>query len=65
MKTTMSAPCCENCEYADKRGNCRSNGTECAKWRQWFRKEWAEIQRAAKLLREENKEASQHDKGRT
>ena len=60
----MSAPCCKNCQYALEGGNCRSNGAQCTEWRQWFRKEWAAIQLAAKALREENKEDEKDDKGR-
>ena len=60
----MSAPCCKNCQYATESGNCLSNGTECTQWRQWFRKEWAEIQRAAKIRRKPTKEDEKDDKGR-
>ena len=61
MKTAMTPPCCKNCEYSTRHGNCRSNGTECSKWRRWFRKEWTKIQRAAQILRTKDKEAVKDD----
>lgn len=61
----MTPPCCKNCEYATRSGTCRANGTDCARWRKWFRMEWTEIQRAAKILRANDKEAVKDDKGRT
>ena len=61
----MTAPCCKKCKYATRNGNCRSVGTECSRWRGWFRKEWVKIQRAAQKLRKANEEADEHDQGRT
>ena len=61
----MTPLCCKNCEYAEQNGGCRVNASQCTQWRRWFRKEWAEIQRAAKALRQNDKEAVKDDKGRT
>lgn len=44
--------CCENCPHLERTGSCNLY-RQCGPWRTWFRKEWAMIQKATKLLQEE------------
>ena len=47
----MTPPCCKNCRRLTKGGHCKSNQTECQKWREWFHEEWTGIQKAAEKLK--------------
>ena len=45
----MTPKCCQECRRMDEKGNC-VNHKGRDKWRDWFRKEWAKIRRAAALI---------------
>lgn len=39
--------CCKTCNSLTPEGYCVAEFRTCPKWRLWFRKEWAGIQKAA------------------
>ena len=45
----MTAECCKNCPNT-KEGGCKTNYTDCYKWRRWFREEWEGIRRDAQNI---------------
>lgn len=47
----MTPSCCKKCPSLTKGGRCKSNQTECQKWREWFHEEWTGIQKAAEKLK--------------
>lgn len=50
--------CCKECPRAGADGNC-NRYADCTPWRTWFRKEWAQIRRAADRIKKNNdREAS-------
>ena len=57
--STPSPEFCNNCERAKDYGSREefcSHAKKCAKWREWFKKEWRDIREAAKqkgLLKDE------------
>lgn len=48
----MTPKCCENCPSLNAEGYCDKYFKTCPQWLKWFRKEWAEIRKAAQAVKE-------------
>lgn len=58
-------PCCKDCGSSSGEGYCRSDFRACPEWLTWFRQEWAEIQRAADIIRKNNEREASKKNDRT
>jgi hypothetical protein len=47
----MIPDCCQKCGQLLEDGTCKSMNKKCDRWLLWFRREWAKIRRAAKILK--------------
>lgn len=59
----MIPKCCKNCINLTSRETCSGEGKECYRWRAWFSKKWAAIQKAAGITKKPSKatdEATDH-----
>lgn len=48
----MMPECCKNCKNLLPGGECAAKSKGCARWRDWFRLEWARIRRAADKIKQ-------------
>lgn len=52
----MMPECCKNCKNLLPGGECAAKSKGCARWRDWFRLEWARIRRAADKIKQKRRQ---------